>query len=101
MEQSLEIIVETFRAQGENAASPVRVRPLAGQGLSTDLRVECSKSMRAQYPIRTLFRLDVKLIHRLGTPLLYAHHAAPFERVGLDEAYRFIDTMFGSANASK
>lgn len=101
MEQSLEIIVETFRARCENSASPVRVRPLAGQGFSKELRVECSKSMRAQYPIGTLFRLNVRLIHRLGTPLLYAHHAAPFERVGLDEAFRFIDTMFGSANSSK
>ncbi len=101
MEQALEIIVETFRARGENSASPVRVRPLAGQGFSTELRVECSKSMRAQYPVGTLFRLDVRLIHRLATPLLYAHHAAPFERVGSDEAYRFIETMFGNGDASK
>jgi len=55
--------------------------------------------MRAQYPVGTLFRLDLKLIHRLGTPLLYAHHAAPFERVSVDEAQRFIAAMFGKANA--
>ncbi|VXC52384.1 conserved hypothetical protein [Burkholderia sp. 8Y] len=55
--------------------------------------------MRAQYPIGTLFRLDVKLIRCRGTPLLYAHHAAAFKRVSIEEAQRFITTMFGEANA--
>ncbi|WP_157697725.1 hypothetical protein [Caballeronia calidae] len=92
---AVEIIVETFWAHRETSSSSVRVRPLPGQGFSTRLRVECSKSMRQQYPIGSLFRLDVKLIHREGTPLLYAHYAAPFERVSIDEAQRFIAVMYG------
>jgi hypothetical protein len=96
----MELIVETFRAFSEASASPVRVRPLSGQGVSTALRVECSKSMREQYPIGTLFRLHVKLIHRKGTPLLYAHFAAPFERVSPEEAARFIGKMFGTRDVA-
>jgi hypothetical protein len=96
----MELIVETFRAYSEASASPIRVRPLPGQGVPTALRVECSKSMRDQYPVGTLFRLDVKLIHRIGTPLLYAHFAAPFERVTPEEAARFIAKMFGARDAT-
>src|SRR5690349_11874214 len=48
---AVEIIVETFRAHRETSSSSVRVRPLPGQGFSTTLRVECSKSMRQQYPV--------------------------------------------------
>jgi hypothetical protein len=91
----MEIVVETFRAWGESSSAPVRVRPLAGQGLDTGLRVECSKSMRQQYPVGTLFRLNVKRIDRQGTPLLYAHYAAPYEHVSMDEAQRFIAAMYG------
>jgi hypothetical protein len=96
---SMEIIVETFPAWGEASSSPVRVRPLPGQGFDVRLRVECSKSMREQYPVGTLFRLSVKRIYREGTPLLYAHYAAPFEQVSLEEAQTFIVGMYGSRNS--
>ncbi|MDR5733048.1 hypothetical protein QCE47_11925 [Caballeronia sp. LZ025] len=95
----MEIIVETFRAFGEASAAAIRVRPLAGQGFSTALRVECSRSMRQQYPVGTLFRLAVKPIER-GTPLLYAHHAAPFERVTRDEAQRSIAEKYRRTDAT-
>ena len=52
----MEIIVETFRAPGEKSHSPVRVRPLPNQGLSTDISVECSKQMRNAFPVGQLFR---------------------------------------------
>ncbi|GGD87967.1 hypothetical protein [Caballeronia grimmiae] len=96
----MEIIVETFRAFGEASAAAIRVRPLAGQGFSTALRVECSRSMRQQYPVGTLFRLAVKPIEREGTPLLYAHHAAPFERVTPDAAQRFIAEKYRRTGAT-
>jgi len=41
-------------------------------------------------------RHTVKLIYREGTQFLYAHHAAPFEHMGREEAKRFISTMFGA-----
>lgn len=56
--------------------------------------------MRKEHPVGTLFRLDVKLIHREGTPLLYAHHAAPFEKVSSEEAQRFIATLYGRNKAT-
>lgn len=92
----MEIIVETYVPSGEPSSASLRVRPLPGQGVDPDLKVECSRSMRRQYPAGSLFRLSVKLSDRHGTPFLYAHYAAPFEHVSCEEARRFISTMFGA-----
>ncbi|MDR5737266.1 MULTISPECIES: hypothetical protein [unclassified Caballeronia] len=56
--------------------------------------------MRQQYPVGTLFRLVVKLIHREGTPLLYAHFAALFESVTPEEAERFIAARYRRTGGS-
>ena len=36
----------------------IRVRPLPGQGLPTNLVIECSRSERERYPLGTRFRTD-------------------------------------------
>ncbi|TDY24600.1 hypothetical protein B0G81_5041 [Paraburkholderia sp. BL6665CI2N2] len=90
----MEIIVETYVPSGEPSSAGLRVRPLLGQGVDPNLKVECSRSMRRQYPAGSLLRLSVKLTDREGTQFLYAHHAAPFEHVSREEAKRFISTMF-------
>ncbi|MFM0239883.1 MULTISPECIES: hypothetical protein [Paraburkholderia] len=90
----MEIIVETYKPYGEPSSAGLRVRPLPGQGFDTNLKVECSRSMRQQYPAGSLFRLVVKMIEREGTKFLYAYHAAPFEHVSREEAEQFISTMF-------
>jgi hypothetical protein len=92
----MEIIVETYVPYGEPSSAGLRVRPLPGQGVDPKLKVECSRSMRQQYPAGSLFRLVVKLTEREGTKFLYAYHAAPFEHVSREEAERFISTMFRS-----
>jgi len=92
----MEIIVETYVPSGEPSSAGLRVRPLPGQGVDPKLKVECSRSMRGQYPVGSLFRLKVKLADREGTQFLYAHHSAPFEHVSREEAERFISTMFGA-----
>lgn len=97
----MEIIVETYRAHGDASSASIRVRPLAGQGLDIALRVECSRSMRTQQPVGSLLKLDVKLTDREGTPFLYAHPKAPFEKVNLDEALRFIEMMYGKNKATR
>lgn len=89
--------METFFAYGEPSSASLRVRPLPGQGLDTKLRVECSRAMRRQYPPGSLFRLTLKLIYREGTPLLYAHHTAPFEHISIEKAERFINMMYGKS----
>jgi hypothetical protein len=65
----MEIIVETFYATGEKTISPVRVRPLPGQGFSISMRVECSKEMRVAYPVVQLFVMNVKVVIRLDSPV--------------------------------
>lgn len=57
--------------------------------------------MRVQHPVGTLLKLDVKLTDREGTPFLYAHPKAPFEKVSVDEARRFIEMMYGKNNAMR
>jgi len=64
----MQIIVQTFYARGENSRSPIRVRPLPGQGFSTDMRVECSKVMRTAFPVGQLFCIYTKLKSRLDSP---------------------------------
>lgn len=97
----MEIIVETYRPHGDASSASIRVRPLPGQGFDTALRVECSRSMRAQYPVGALLKLEVKLTDREGTPFLCAHPKALFEKVNIDEARWFIETMYGQNNAKR
>jgi hypothetical protein len=91
----MEIIVETFRAPGEKSHSPVRVRPLPNQGLSTDIRVECSKQMRNAFPVGQLFRLNVKIVSRLGSSdFLYSNYRESWQPVTKEHADSFIRKMF-------
>ena len=59
----------------------VRVRPLAGQWADVGLVVQCSKAMRARYPVGSVFRLESKLSMKLGTRLLYCPPNADYELV--------------------
>ena len=50
------IYIETYGTR-ESSTGAFPARPQAGQGFSTELKVECSKIIRAQYPVGTRFRL--------------------------------------------
>lgn len=66
-------IVETFLPYGEQSTSEIRVRPVAGQGLSKKMRVKCGKPFRARYAIGTRFRMWAMVSDREGgTPFLYS-----------------------------
>lgn len=89
----MQIVIETFRASGESSRSAIRARPLPGQGFSTTLRVECSKSMRENHAVGTLFKVWVKLTNRLGgSPFLYSSYRDPYEVVSAEEAEKFISS---------
>jgi hypothetical protein len=61
------IIVESYKpSRTSGLHGPVHIRPVAGQGYSTNLQVECSKSLVRNYPVGTRFRLRVKLTDREG-----------------------------------
>lgn len=75
------IVVESFipdRTSGLHGS--VHVRPTAGQGFSTHLRVECSKSLARDYPVGTRFLIRVKLTDRLGEgEFLYSSYKWPYK----------------------
>ena len=60
------IAIESFRNPGEPSSASVRARPLPGQGLSTEIRVECSSKMRKNYPLGTIFIVQAQLIDKEG-----------------------------------
>lgn len=87
-------IIETYENRGEPSNKKVRARPVAGQGVSTGLNVECSVAMREAHPPGTLFKVDCKVTDREGTPFLYRHFSWPYEIVSLAEASQFLEHQF-------
>jgi hypothetical protein len=87
-------IIETYENKGEPSSKKVRARPLAGQGVSPSLNVECSVAMRDSYPPGTLFKVDCKVTDREGTAFLYRHFTWPYEIVTQAQAKQFIDHSF-------
>lgn len=79
-----QIVVESYRHTGGGSAHSIRCRPIAGQGLPTNLNVECSSVMRNSHPVGTRFRIQAKVTDREGTPFVYTHHNWPWEVVGRD-----------------
>ena len=72
--------VETYRNSGEPSANSIRVRPMVGQGLPLSMNVECSTSMRKQYPVGTVFRIKAQVVEiSTGAQFLYTHFSWPFE----------------------
>ncbi|MBC6994313.1 hypothetical protein QWY85_09685 [Neolewinella lacunae] len=63
------VLIETVYERGK-----VRGRPLAGQGLSQILRVECRRDVREEHPLGTVFKLYMKITRTAGTPFLYTHY---------------------------
>lgn len=87
-------IIETYENRGEPSSKKVRARPVAGQGISTQLNLECSVAMREAHSPGTLFKVDCKVTDREGTSFLYRHFAWPYEVVTRQQAEEFIRYSF-------
>ncbi len=69
--QSVEI--ESFQ-ETERSGGKILLRPLRGQKFSASLRLEGNKSLIADYPVGTRFRVQAALDHRPGGgEFLYTH----------------------------
>lgn len=68
------VAIETYRNHGESSSASVRARPLPGQGLSTEMKVECSRKIRETYPVGTVFIVQAKVTGLQGTPFLYSSY---------------------------
>lgn len=66
------VVVETYRPVGQASRTPIRARPIAGQGFPPNMHVECSKPMREGHSVGTRFRIRACLKQKLGgKPFLY------------------------------
>ena len=88
-----EIVIETYGGAREYSTEAPPARPLAGQGLDTSLKVECSGSMRRNHPIGTKFLVHAKLTDSHGTPFLYSSYRWKWRVVKDDEIASLITTM--------
>lgn len=81
------VAIETIRNPAEPSSKSYRARPLPGQGLDTEMRVECSSKMRNAHPPGTVFIVTAKVTDREdGTPFLYTHFNWAYEIVARAEA---------------
>jgi hypothetical protein len=78
--QYQQVVVETYNAVKPGKSSRTHVRPVPGQPYPPTMDVECSRSMRKQFPVGTKFRIYAKETSREGgKPFLYSHYDWPFE----------------------
>jgi hypothetical protein len=68
------ILIKTYQQSRESSVNKIRAFPLAGQGLDTTLKVNCSTAMRDSYPVGSVFRVIAKITDREGTPFVYSNH---------------------------
>ncbi len=88
------VIVETYQNTQGGSSKSIRARPIAGQGLSSEMNVECSSKMRKGHPVGTKFLLDAKVTNRKGgADFLYAHYNAPYEVVSDTEVKNLLNTF--------
>ena len=74
------IEVESFKpASTSGRHGEVHIRPVPGQGVPSDLFVECSKDLSRKYPVGTRFRIKAKLSEMKGTPFLYSYYGWKYE----------------------
>lgn len=80
--QYLQVVVETYSGVKAGKTSRIHVRPIPGQLFPVTMDVECSRSMRTQYPVGTKFRIYAKETSKEGgKPFLYSHYDWPYEIV--------------------
>ena len=78
-------LIQTYAAHGEPSSSRVRARPVAGQGLPLTMKVECSRRMRREFPVGTVFRVKAQVVENAnGTCFLHTHSDWLFEVVRND-----------------
>jgi hypothetical protein len=86
-------IIETFQPLGEFSHNSIRARPVSGQGLPANMRVECSTLMRNKYPVGTKIKIRAQKTHTGGTPHLYTYFRWEYEVLTDQEAEIFIKNI--------
>ena len=77
-----EVIIETYENIKSGSSKRIRARPIEGQGLDTNMNVECSLKMRKSHPVGTKFLLQAKITEKEGgKPFLYVHYNAEYKLI--------------------
>ena len=65
--------VESYKADRTSGLhGEIHVRPVEGQGFPTDMRVECPKQMKTNYPVGSRFRIQAMVKdYETGAACLY------------------------------
>jgi hypothetical protein len=91
-----DVVIETYRNRGEPSRAKIRARPVPGQGLSPNMKVECSSSMRERHPVGTKFIVQCKVTDREGgAEFLYTSFYWDFRVVTDVQAKAFIHEHHG------
>lgn len=81
------VAIETYLNPGEASSTGIRARPLPGQGLPANMKVECSRKVRMDHPVGTVFIVKAQVTDREGgTPFLYSSWQWSCEVVSRAEA---------------
>jgi hypothetical protein len=90
----MQYVVETFLDPGEPSNALLRVRPCAGQGLPTTLRVQCSRSMRVSFREGQKFLVNTRWFRREGSPdWLFCYYRDKCEAISDEQAAAFIQSI--------
>jgi hypothetical protein len=84
------VLIQTYGATAEQSKHQLRARPLAGQGLDTTMRVECSAKMREEHPEGTIFKVVAKIKDTDREPHVYTSWQWKFEVLSAEQAATFI-----------
>lgn len=77
---TVRLMVESYNESGSGLHGNVHVRPVAGQGYPTSLRVRCSKGLVRNYPVGTRFWIYAKLTDREGSgEFMSSHHSWDYD----------------------
>ena len=77
------VVVESVLNADSQGRKRVLIRPIKGQEFDSSLNVECSKTLIANYPVGSRFRIRAKLTDMKGAPFLYSYFGWPFEVLAL------------------
>ena len=81
---------QTYRSKGESSPRAIRARPVAGQGLSTALKVECSETMRNAHPLGTKLLVKAKVTEAYGSTFLYTYYGWDYDVLTEQEARDYV-----------
>jgi hypothetical protein len=87
-EPYIRIIVETYQESGGGLHDDLHVRPIAGQGISQNLRVRFPTALRRAHEIGRHFLVYAKVTDREGgSEFVHTNHAWDVEVLGKPGTY--------------